>query len=333
MPEVARFGDTISHGGTIITASEDVITNGLGTARVGDLVCCVIHGVNPIVSGAVDYITDEPLTARIGDSTACGAIIISGSPDRIVGDDTGTPPPPPSALFTRPADKPMIMHSATEARNRANWQSYVRNPGAAYNQQAAQDGVKGNYPGTPDTTDQIDPEPAKQSVPGKCGVVIPFLTQCLAEAGRGVWQETGQGGGRSNQNIINIWRSLGYPSSGMWSSDQTAWCAGFVNFALKMSGLPYLKEAGAKNVISRASSIGMVSVPIASMQPGDVVLWNYSHVNFCYTANNGKFSFVGGNQNNHKKGNNPSDGDITNNWTSGWTTSNGGIVAVVRPKC
>lgn len=84
MPNVARLGDATDHGGVIITASEDTLTNGVGTARIGDLVSCPIHGVNAIVSGASLTITNNPLTARIGDVTECGSVIVTGSPDRIV---------------------------------------------------------------------------------------------------------------------------------------------------------------------------------------------------------------------------------------------------------
>jgi hypothetical protein len=78
----------------------------------------------------------------------------------------------------------------------------------------------------------------------------------------------------------------------------------------------------------------MVPVNVADMQPGDIVLWSFGHVNFCYTANNGRFTFVGGNQTpTGSGGSNPDDGDVTNSWKTGWTISRGGITAVVRPQC
>jgi hypothetical protein len=120
----------------------------------------------------------------------------------------------------------------------------------------------------------------------------------------------------------------------MWASDQTAWCAGFVNIALKESGLPYAKEAGARNTIAKAPGLGFKTVSVSEMEPGDIVLWSFSHVNFCYTASGGKYTFCGGNQTPQGPGkNNPSDGDVTISWPNGWTPSRGGIVAVVRPQC
>jgi hypothetical protein len=163
---------------------------------------------------------------------------------------------------------------------------------------------------------------------------VNFLKKILAEAATGAWRETGQNGKPSNPNILGIWKTLGYPSSGIWASDQTAWCAGFVNFALKESGLPYAKEAGARAMIPKGKSLGFTDVNIADMQPGDIVLWNFGHVNFCYTASGGKFSFVGGNQTPQGASkSNPNDGAVTHSWPTGWTPSRGGIAAVIRPQC
>jgi uncharacterized Zn-binding protein involved in type VI secretion len=83
MPQVARVGDAGSHGGTIITGSEDVLTNDRGTARVGDTYNCPIHGPNPIVTGSPDITANSRPVARVGDQTACGATIVAGSPDTL----------------------------------------------------------------------------------------------------------------------------------------------------------------------------------------------------------------------------------------------------------
>lgn len=335
MPKVARLNDPISHGGNIITASGDVLTNGLGTARVGDQVSCAIHGINRIVGGASTTHTNSPMTARVGDACECGATISAGSPDRDVGDSSTTVTfPPATQVTTKPRDIPVKTNPAVDSANATSHAAYLNNPAKYKNPEASANGVKENYPGTPDTTGTVDPEPPKKCASGHDATVIAFLQKVLAEAAKGTWRESGQRGNPSNPNITNIWRSLGYPNSGIWMSDQTPWCAGFVNLALKESGLAYLKEAGARNQISRGPSIGMISVPIAQMQPGDICLWTFNHVNFCYTANNGKFSFVGGNQTPSGAGkNNPDDGDVTNSWKTGWTPSHGGIVAVMRPKC
>lgn len=117
--------------------------------------------------------------------------------------------------------------------------------------------------------------------PASSASVLPFLQQCLAQSSS--WNETGLGGAPSNPKIINIWKELGMPQNGIWLSDQTAWCAGFVQYALKQSGMKWIPEAGAKNTIVRAANFGATKV--ASMddaQPGDIVCWSFSHVAFVY---------------------------------------------------
>lgn len=83
MPSVARIGDPGSHGGAIVSGSQDVLTNGIGTARVGDIYACPIHGPNPITTGSPDVTANGQAVARVGDQTACGATIVSGSPDTL----------------------------------------------------------------------------------------------------------------------------------------------------------------------------------------------------------------------------------------------------------
>jgi uncharacterized Zn-binding protein involved in type VI secretion len=337
MKGVARKGDKLSKGGVIVTASGDVGSDGIPVARVGDTVSCKKHGIKKIASGASSVSTNSKPTARIGDKTTCGCTIITGSSKRLVGNSTGGggSVPAPSAQFTKPPDTPVKIPPATEQKNAVAHVAYVNNPGASRNRVAAENGVKENYAGTPDTDGIEDTEPPKKCSNGHDANVLGFLNRILGEAAKGQWRETGQRGNPSNQNIINIWKSLGYPSSGMWASDQTAWCAGFVNWALKECGLPYSKEAGARNTVSKAPGLGFTTVAISDMQPGDIVLWSFSHVNFCYTASGGKYTFVGGNQtpDDKTKNNNPSDGSVTISWKSGWTPARGGIVAVVRPQC
>lgn len=83
MPLVARLGDVGSHGGVITTGSADVLTNGLPTARMGDVYACPIHGPNLIITGSPDVTVNSQPVARVGDQTACGATIITGSPDTL----------------------------------------------------------------------------------------------------------------------------------------------------------------------------------------------------------------------------------------------------------
>jgi hypothetical protein len=111
---------------------------------------------------------------------------------------------------------------------------------------------------------------------------------------------------------------------------------------MKQSGLKWVREAGAKNLANKLGS-GSVDpnykvVPVSEMKPGDLVLWGSGHVNFCYSKQGNKYTFVGGNQAPGRAAEPPvrdpsNDGDVTVSWPGGWTTSHGGITKVVRLDC
>lgn len=90
MAGAARIGDALDHGGSITSGSSDTLTNGIPTARVGDTAVCAVHGPTTIVSGSPNVLTNGIPTARITDVTGCGASIVSGSPDRDIGDSPVT---------------------------------------------------------------------------------------------------------------------------------------------------------------------------------------------------------------------------------------------------
>jgi hypothetical protein len=117
----------------------------------------------------------------------------------------------------------------------------------------------------------------------------------------------------------------------MWATDQTAWCMGFINWTLKQCGYRYVQTASAKEIGNNTNRWNATKVSIEDAQPGDIVLWNFSHVNFVYTARDGKLTFVGGNQGGKSRDNNPSSGDVTISWAGGWTPNRGGIVGIFRP--
>ncbi len=85
MPFQARLGDISSHGGIIITAAARTLVDGRPVARLLDLHICPIplHGITPIITGAVRTLTEGLPNARVGDITACGAVILTGSPTTI----------------------------------------------------------------------------------------------------------------------------------------------------------------------------------------------------------------------------------------------------------
>ncbi len=82
MPGVARLGDSSTHGGTVITASPNIVADGIGFARQGDLHACPIdgHGVTSFNSGAIVTESGRGLVRAGIDSCGCGAVVVGGSP-------------------------------------------------------------------------------------------------------------------------------------------------------------------------------------------------------------------------------------------------------------
>jgi len=239
--------------------------------------------------------------------------------------------PGTSGLFAGDVlDAPVTIAPATNQANQTKFDAYAANPSSYSNPTAAANGVKQNFPGTPESTEDAPSLPPNTNA--AASDVKTCLDKIFDEAKRGMWRETGQNGRPSNPNIVGIWRSLGYPTSNYWSTDQTPWCMGFINFALKQSGYRYVQEASSWAIRNKPSRWNATPVPPAQAQPGDIVLWNFGHVNFVYTNNGGKLSFIGGNQTpTSGSNNNPNDGDVTISWPSGWTLNRGGIEGIWRP--
>jgi len=205
-------------------------------------------------------------------------------------------------------------------------------PGPSYSAAATADGVKGNAgAGTVDDSTTSTTATSSISTDSTFTSIVPFLTQCLDEAAQGKWRETGQGGKPSNPTITGIWQNLGYPKNNPWTTDQTAWCMGLVNYALKSSGYRYFQTASAAAITTNPEKWGATSVPKNQAQPGDIAFWSYRHVNFVYTAVNGKYTFVGGNQTPSGGKNNPDDGDLTKSYPNGMTADNANWVSCWRP--
>lgn len=340
MPGAARTNQDTAGGGIIITGSDDVIVNGMPAARFNDTVSphpALLHGPMSwdIVEGSGTVIVNGMQMARLTDLSSCGHNIETGSDDVIVGDEgDGSPAgggngPPPSALFgNAPADAPIAISEEAQRGADEKTNSYVSNPDQ-YRVNSEQQ-VKGNYAGTVD--DGGSGESQAPLTTAAASEIKPFLDALLKEAAQGAWRESGQDGRPSNPNIVGIWKDLGYPQKGAWSSDQTAWCMGFVNFVLKRTGYRYVQTARANDIRDAVAKYKATPVSdFTTAAPGDIVLWNYSHVNFVYTNTAGRLTFVGGNQSPKNKGNNPNDGDLTIGWPSGWTTARGGIVGIWRP--
>jgi len=82
MANIARLGDTSSHGGHIISASDNATADNIGIARTGDQHSCPIdgHGTTSLI-GTGRATADGRQVVRVGDRAGCGAVITSGSPN------------------------------------------------------------------------------------------------------------------------------------------------------------------------------------------------------------------------------------------------------------
>lgn len=74
-----RLGDSTSHGGIVIEASEQTDSGNIRVARVGDRVTCprCSPGIFPIATGDNSLIVDGRAVARDGDKIGCGAVLIA----------------------------------------------------------------------------------------------------------------------------------------------------------------------------------------------------------------------------------------------------------------
>lgn len=217
--------------------------------------------------------------------------------------------------------------------------NYVSNPSAFAmpSESVAQGAIEPNYQGTPEpvtnTAGEITLTDAGTPIAAD---LIPWLSTRLEEANRGLWSRTFQTTGVNNPNIINIWKSIGLSG---FTQDTVPWCMGFINFALKQTGYKWCREAGAIAIKNNPGRWNATEIPVGSGKPGDIALWDYGggkHVNFIYTANNGKYTFVGGNQSGKSaSNNNPSRSSVTKSWPNGWTQANNKpnsrLVGLFRP--
>lgn len=85
MPQAARIGDEISHGGSIVSGSENVVVEGSPQARLGDAVMCDIHDEQVIVTGSSTVFVNGRPAARVGDSISCDAVISTGAARTFIG--------------------------------------------------------------------------------------------------------------------------------------------------------------------------------------------------------------------------------------------------------
>jgi uncharacterized protein (TIGR02594 family) len=310
--------------------------------------------------GSPDVFTNFEKTVRIGDTTKCGdpatggslSVWINNIPVHRKDDATGGHGSwVANAAASGSSDvwanegyvPPIILSPAQAAAINTVIQEAVSNPpdvgatgGGQANGTIAENQVPVRYEGAPaagvddlGTNEQALVDASAANSTAAADGIPGFLSQVLAEANNDQWDEYG-----TNPNILNLWSELGFPDTAYWKTDSTPWCAGFCNWVLKRTGYKYMQSARAYDFRDKTSLYGGVPIPISDGQPGDIVVWDYSHVNFIYTVPSpGVYSFVGGNQSDKASptNNNPSGGTITNSWPGGWTQSRGRISGIFRP--
>ena len=84
--------DATSHPGLIAgPGAPTVLINGQPAARAGDLHICTLpplagpHPPTPVASGSATVLISGQPAARIGDAAGCGAVIVAGSPNVVIG--------------------------------------------------------------------------------------------------------------------------------------------------------------------------------------------------------------------------------------------------------
>ncbi|MFL6712416.1 MAG: PAAR domain-containing protein [Sulfurifustis sp.] len=91
MPAAARFLDATNHPGLIVKGSTNVFINFLPAARATDTHACLMpplagpHPSNPIAQGSKTVLINNLPAARQLDKTGCGAAIVSGSANVLIG--------------------------------------------------------------------------------------------------------------------------------------------------------------------------------------------------------------------------------------------------------
>lgn len=83
MKGIIRIGDSTTGGGTVKSGSDSMIFDGLGAARVGDIVVCPLpgHGANAIAEGNAGFGDDGVPVAFHGDPCKCGCTLITSLPE------------------------------------------------------------------------------------------------------------------------------------------------------------------------------------------------------------------------------------------------------------
>ena len=204
---------------------------------------------------------------------------------------------------------------------------FYANPDKYYDPAAEAGGVNATRPPQPDIGAKAQSLPPSGA---DTTDIQAFLTTQLSKAKEGFWAETGMvKGNPSNVNILQIWKDIGLGGVGV--NDQVPWCMAFINWTLKQCGYRFAQTARAFDMRDKPQLWGATRIS-GDPQPGDIIVWTYSHVNFVWKYENGKVYPVGGNQGGGKvSDNNPKGGSVTQSYANGVAPNNPSIVGIYRP--
>lgn len=80
MLQIIRKGDKTTHGGSVLTGSDEMKFGGIGVARKGDEVSCPQqgHGPTTIIEGNPDFLDTNGIPVAFhGHKCGCGCTLIS----------------------------------------------------------------------------------------------------------------------------------------------------------------------------------------------------------------------------------------------------------------
>lgn len=351
---ISIAGDcTVNIGGNasvIVAGDTDLEVFGSCNANVrGSLALGVASDVDCVIGGALSLFVGGDINATVGGSVnlttpkvgikttsllATTDVSVSEVPDALLPITSVPEPSSTEAKSFEPLQTPVRPSPVVdippeiEAENEKAHSDFVANPDKYYDKEAEEAGVnpvRSPDPKVPDTPSQISGAKATD--------IQTFLTKQLELAREGYWSERAMKTNTkatSNPNIIAMWNDIGLGS--VCQSDQTKWCAAFMNWVLKQCNYRYVSSARAYDIHERTEKYGATLVT-GDVQPGDIVVWTFSHVSFVYKVrDDGKFTCVGGNQGgNNPKDNDPTGGKVTENYTFYIPKNYKTIRAIYRP--
>jgi len=274
-----------------------VIESNTNVRIVGDVFLQVENDLNASVSGNVNFSVGDTFKVKANTLSFCAQQLTESSHDLFTAPRRGTPTAAQKFLEN---DRTIRLSVNINTQNDGFLRNFLINP---YDYTSQYQNVKRYIPESPRSgSDLILNNVVGESLIylNETADISKWLDRQLALASNGYWRETGiELTGTiqpSNQNILGLWRNLGFSQEYWTLSDQTVWAMAFVNYGLKQNGYRYVQTPYSKDIELRFNDFRFTRVKPEDAQPGDIVLWANDHVNFVYQKKNNALTFVGGSQ-------------------------------------